>query len=214
MWRLMKHSKLPKLSARNSVGFINGILDNLPRRTRTPSSVYNEITMNEILGELCANDASIVGGAVCDGSGESIAVAMGQGCFPHDWGIRSVNLSLLNSSSINTDSEKKNVILRQWAAEPSNIAALAKANQLSDGQIDEFASLQFKTSNLHITVTGLCEDLYLFVARDAKPLGIPESPFAAYNPAHSQRTRVIADYRQSIQLVESSASVLRDRQKL
>ena len=133
--------------------------------------------MNEILGELCARDASIVGSAVCDGSGESIAVVMGKGCFPHDWEhTLSQFVPSQLASSVKTDSEKKNVLLRQWAAEPSNIlSALAKASQLSEGQIDEFASLQFQTSNLHITVTSLCEDLYLFVARDAKPLGIPES---------------------------------------
>ena len=66
--------------------------------------------------------------------------------------------------------------------EPSAIfSALAKGYQLSDGQIDEFGSLQFKTTDLHITVTGVCDDVYLFVARDTAPLGNPElrrlSPF-------------------------------------
>ena len=139
--------------------------------------------MNEILGELCAGDTTIVGSAVCDGSGESLAVAMGQGYFPDNWEqslSRFVPAQL--ADTVRTVKEKKNVILRQWAAEPSAIfSALAKANQLSDGQIDEFGSLQFKTSDLHITVTGVCDDVYLFVARDTAPLGNPElrrlSPF-------------------------------------
>lgn len=132
--------------------------------------------MNELLGELCAGDASIVGTAVCDGSGESIAIAIGQGQFPRNWeGTLAKFVPAQLTSSLETESEKKNVLFRQWAAEPSNIfSMLENAKQFSNSQIDEFSSLQFKTTHVHVSVTSIYEDLYLFIARDTVPKGKPE----------------------------------------